>query len=424
MITQEDGKIFGGAVRDSILHDHFAELFYNDPRRTQISYDNELEFTEYKDRLVIPADVDAVISKKNMPKLMDNINKFYTVKRISRRDPSNYNRMMQIEQGQMIHHKYELVPLSTLNFIKQINQIIPTNIFNEFTCDIYNFIGSLNLPKIKLDLFEILSDIEIDPPFGNLDFECNGLILDKYKIRLSSILENIYNIKFSGISKSIQVTTKIIDDIIHKRAIMVPTPLSSSRTKKLYDKGWTIIQDYKNFENITEKNYSGNCIICMDSVSDNHLKMKCCDARYHDNCLHRAISEGPSCMLTTRNCLLCRGRLHGLSTDSVKFTTYIRAVSTVPIPVALDTTTSRQLDFLARQLDFEELSEEELSEEELSQEEINNNFNNGNMSPTSVLPAENTSSQENVDTSDQTVLREIMNIMISGNSEGEQWSQA
>ena len=48
--------------------------------------------------------------------------------------------------------------------------------------------------------------------------------------------------------------------------------------------------------------YEGHCIVCHERFGrDVHLKLKCCDARYHPACLDAASRQ----MMDTGRCILC-----------------------------------------------------------------------------------------------------------------------
>ena len=65
--TSKGGVIFGGAVRDTILHDLAAKDFYKNGG-TNESYDDPT--SEWNDRFVTPNDIDCYILRHNFDKFL------------------------------------------------------------------------------------------------------------------------------------------------------------------------------------------------------------------------------------------------------------------------------------------------------------------------------------------------------------------
>lgn len=332
-IIANGGSLFGGAVRDMYMHDTHADMYYE---KHIIYTSNTEEYKVYEDvsylpetygRVTVPNDIDACISEKKFESLLDALNelKITLVKKFER-DPSGYLRHCTIVSGQVKHYSYSITSLNC----KEIHCAVRKTCIPEclkYMPGFQTFLENMGklldeIPSIIFDLdLMVISEHEsgtiVDAPFGNLDFECNGLIMDSNGIRLSKhIKPDIKNpIKRQG------ELARILDDVFYKKAVMCERA-TLQRTKKMYIKGWMI-----HTENIIVMNTSylaelaesvsddgssstgGHCIICHEDCQNPHLKLKCCDARYHPNCLKECWVSGYHSIHRTKKCPMCRTKL-------------------------------------------------------------------------------------------------------------------
>lgn len=344
-IIAHGGSIFGGAVRDTYRHDTHADWYYELHTRQRICY----EYAMYEDvsylpetlgRLDIPVDIDACISSKSLDALLVGLSKMnLTVTKKFERDPSGYLRACTIVNGQVLHYKYTITPHKGDAFRKKIRtECFPAILRSMPACneliDIFiekfmQSIDTLQLISFDIDLMVIqeLPTPEnpiIEAPFGNLDFECNGLIMDKHGIRLSQhIMPDIKNpIQRHGI------LTRILDDVLHKKALMCKR-VTRERVKKMYSKGWNIqsinilmvntAYISESSEDVSDDgsvSTGGHCIICHEDCNDPHYKLQCCDARYHGKCLKDCWLTGSHSISNTEKCPMCRGYVSNTDSDN------------------------------------------------------------------------------------------------------------
>jgi hypothetical protein len=67
ILIDHDAVIFGGFVRDMILHDSHATQFYEkNPNATQQEYADDSVHPQTSGRLVIPRDIDCCISQQQL----------------------------------------------------------------------------------------------------------------------------------------------------------------------------------------------------------------------------------------------------------------------------------------------------------------------------------------------------------------------
>ena len=239
-----DGTVFGGYVRDFILRDFSKKTFYKN--YTQQDYYDSSISPETIDRLLVPRDVDVHFDKFSCFRRFKNgLKKAGLV--VSQTTPalpyttSHRNIQMQIYK-------------SGLSFFVQVDAIISRGV----------------------------------QPFGSLDFECNGLLMDKKGIRMCEELG-------SGASYK-----TILNDIKSKTARcfnMIP-----KRWDKMIDRyGWTVQSDH--IEKLGETHDEYECLICHDHIEDEVYRFRCCSGKYHVECMIDMISRG--CM-DSNICIHCR----------------------------------------------------------------------------------------------------------------------
>lgn len=354
ILLHEDGHIFGGYVRDKLLHDLHAQKFYKKyPYTTNGNDDNNLLYQdtsiepELLGRLVSPNDIDCYMKASSFKNVLNELSLSGLVThKIFERDPKQYLSNLNIPQGSMKHLRYAITLWSPFKIYKLKNSI--TNILHDVAAKILSneidtFIQNLEnkiandrnlFPKVYLDVFIPVDDNDFnkyEAPFSNLDFECNGLIYTKKGIHMS---QSIYtfnceqNSYFHAIHSPLETCQKfqqILDNINNKNAIVVNTNISKQRIYKMLKKGWTISSNtftltstkliFDNNE-ISEHNDNEDCcIICHENFTPFNInpnlgpayKLYCCEAKYHMNCMVRTcMNTGPAAIQNTKSCIMCR----------------------------------------------------------------------------------------------------------------------
>jgi hypothetical protein len=324
------GKVFGGAVRDMILHNKSASRFYeaHADKPSQELYADKEYYPEFADRLVIPVDIDATIDCDNLDKFISNlVNKNYSIKRIFSRDAKSYLPSLEVDEGEVRHNRYKVTPVKP-----QLASILTRELLSRIPREIKMLLSRKHEIHGMLDdvITEIvgpcpepfLMDVMVtDPtkdtmeaPFGGLDFECNGLILDGGNIRMSDCLlqqlRTKYERGYEAVSKW-DKTTQIMEDIVARRAVWCGGFAQEYRIKHMQDKNWTITGF--NLIKRMDDAYDGHCIICHDDCKEQHYKRTCCDARYHPKCLINTLSRPR----TRVECPMCKKHFrHEINLDS------------------------------------------------------------------------------------------------------------
>lgn len=334
-VIELKGVIFGGGVRDIYRHNIHAINFYESKKLRELMnnnknecvnkfYDDKSILEEYNGRFEIPKDLDIMLHHSKLEIFLTTIKKDFTLKRIFMRDPTLYIKNLNIESNKFVHHKYKLTPVSTKNVLESLRKQIFLPLHNDTDNELFKetteFIKKLftlsKNPLLEIDLLvskeEDINNMS-EPPFGNIDYECNALIMDNYGIRVSKMYKP-YEI---DIVKRHLYLERILKDILLKRAVIVNENIEFYRLNKLIQKNWTIVPLMKEFTMVNEK-YTGHCLICHEDLELNHYKSDCCDARYHEKCLEVTFRQGIHSILNKNKCQLCRTDLYFTSYDYSK----------------------------------------------------------------------------------------------------------
>lgn len=289
IITEKcDGIIFGGYVRDSILHDYYASQFYkNHTGFSSTELDIKYIDIEYNietiNRLLLPSDIDIYLPNNNFKQLvMELLNNNYSIHKKIIRKGSQYFNNFDIDIAEKLTHIILYIKPSLSKVYEILSQIILN------TDEIKSILKKMKkeLFIIKLDIF--LSENKLNDPFlGEIDFECNSLYLTKYGISISNKLTQ--SLTFLEKNNKLQ---DIINNIIQKKAIWINPCVK--RIYKMFIKEWNIdhtkVYLYHN-EEITEKNI---CLICQEEIDFLSFKMKCCNGYMHINCFLQLLNSEKS----------------------------------------------------------------------------------------------------------------------------------
>lgn len=229
IVLELGGCIFGGYVRDMLIHDYYAKKFYKTFDSDNYSVEGFDEKT--KGRLVIPQDMDCFFEGyEEISRLCDALEGF---------DACFGN-----------HSSYEIFP-----GVKK--QTISVSVFGT------EFFG-LKSVEVKMDLLFSENGFS-KPPFGKLDMLCNALILTKEGIKLSDntgtfldhcdvFKQKLYESKI--IKKLLKFETEVAFGAIRvgeaneyggkqepynkEQAKKILTDNGFARVEKMVDRGWVV----------------------------------------------------------------------------------------------------------------------------------------------------------------------------------------
>lgn len=284
-----EGTIFGGYVRDFILHDHASKQFYK--KGTRESYSDPSTSPETIDRLLIPRDVDVHFTK------FCQYRKFKYKLHLLGLKSSIVKKDFHYSSHSFRHIKLNVHGSITEQDIRRHLSGFSNVLLSRFSCEPFT------LPfMISVD---VVISSDASPPFNNLDFECNGLIMNKNGIELCEDLAKgrIPEGKF-------RIFTSIVDDIKNKVARSY-SEIDGLRWDKMIERsGWTVQSDHIEKVPCT---CTDECIVCHEPIEEYVYKFRCCSARYHSECIGQLIAN--KC-LEKSSCIHCRQHLE-LTQDEI-----------------------------------------------------------------------------------------------------------
>ena len=251
-----DAIIFGGAVRDSILHCYASREFYK--LSTRDKYDDPKIHPELSDRFLLPTDIDMFITYQQHYNFKLYLYKRgYYYKETKKIDLSYINR-------NLCHSDYELVKAEIIYFDKKNKKSY----------------------LILLDMILCNQD-EIAIPQMDTDFSVNKLIMTR-----KGIIPMICEWNYDQIEKQ-----------IYNKEAFCNSTISERRYEKLNRKGWKITMNYSTFIfklRVNEEEES--CVICLDILKVGRLEVlpKLCKCKYSycRDCIKFS--------LKTTQCLMCK----------------------------------------------------------------------------------------------------------------------
>ena len=287
------GRVFGGYVRDFLIHEEAAKRFYAQ------NYTNE----QYSDKEVSPDTLDRFLIPSDVDVRFETIEQYKNFRNLLR---GAYYNVVATPGISTMYTDDETAPVR-IKKLKVGFDITSQLVIRSLNIPHGSMARSVLLPELvrRLDGMSISSDvINIDvllttaePPFNKLDFMCNGLVMDKNGIHICEDLKR--GLSAFGIHRVYQ---RILDDINHKRAVLVN--LYPHRWDKMAAKGWDLIGG--NVEKI--KSTDETCLICHDDIKmDDAYRLLCCkNVKYHFDCLAQQITYPTTGIADSGKCPHCR----------------------------------------------------------------------------------------------------------------------
>lgn len=240
--------IFGGYIRDKIIHDHYCNLFIDrNNGHGYLNYDETNVDVKTLPRLLVADDIDLFIRGDK-----DDVDVLY-------------NKLRDLDYDVI---SQEVNPIYGFHDDEISHQKVVVKSSK----------GSSHV-TIKLDV--LYGKTPLDPPFGVCDFTCNSLVFDKYGIRLSRN-SDIFTEVCPFVRKerelaTIQAMKEFKTELLYQQK---PTNdpkyrrILASRLFKMQEKGFQIT----NIKSYTVENYDPNCRCSCVYYSD----CECCGGRNKD----------------------------------------------------------------------------------------------------------------------------------------------
>ena len=184
VICNYKGIIFGGAVRDYVKRilavEKFREYCSKNKLNFNESYNDENIYPEtFKDRTILPADIDIHITEENYKKLIEELNKNYDIKVNEHIDITPY----LFDSHELLKDAI-IFKKAKINFIRKKERKIFEILLGDDIIDFNNFNIKIDFIIIKNEFtehYEFYDGGLLYPPFGTPDFDVNLLymFLDK-----------------------------------------------------------------------------------------------------------------------------------------------------------------------------------------------------------------------------------------------------
>jgi hypothetical protein len=272
LICNNEGMIFGGAIRDYIKRksasNKFNEYFISQKfeketykKKYNDKYCNE---DTYEDRTLLPNDIDVYISEDAYKKLIDKLEKEYNIFSIN----SKKNVCYFLETNELFEKALEY-KRCYLNFLKSksvklINRLLGKNINNEFQIKI-DFVVIKNCYKYHKETFD---GGLLYPPFGNPDFDINQVgmfVVDgNFEIKVfNSVLRFEINSDYNkqiNAQKLIEIKSAIFKEIVNNicNSIAVPILQKIEHIRQIYGDNYQPQLNYKRGLKIANNGYCIN----------------------------------------------------------------------------------------------------------------------------------------------------------------------
>lgn len=276
VVLNHDGIVFGGFVRDALLHDQAAKRFYAACKArglsTQQYYTDRAFLSEAADRLTVPKDIDCLVTLSQYTDINEAL--------------EDKGFRTEVKQRQSIRHYFPCRSGERPEFHKLVDHIRVKVSLNTPACIAHHLAAC----SFSMDFFCTLDDA---PPHRivlneELDFECNGLLLTKMGLQLSPAALRCYpDVDCRDPIAVLNKLHEVVQNVLQKKTTCFDVFVPDVRLKKLLNQGWTLEGD--SFTTLGNVPYEGHCLVCHDPIEDRSVKLRCCDARYHFGCLHQAL---------------------------------------------------------------------------------------------------------------------------------------
>jgi hypothetical protein len=286
-------------------------------------YDDPSVLPHLFGRWAVPNDIDMFIHESKVDVLHTALVKGFDVMKCFSRDPTQYIPDIDVNGDEVDHQRWRLRPIRP-SMAAQMRDTLRDNVsfamYTHLAKLMVPFLFQMALvdaPPIMMDIF--VSKVPLDsplpqprPPFGKVDFMCNGLELTGAGIQLSRGI--VAPLIREPIRKH-RMLNRILEQILRKEAVINDASTPLFRFTKMRAKGWAVKgAEYRVVVPMPLAANPEQCIICHDAFNDaapeadghDHYKLTCCNARYHSACLVRAAEAGQTAMIDTRECIHCK----------------------------------------------------------------------------------------------------------------------
>lgn len=288
LTTSADTIIYGGYIRDNLIHDHMATLFYNKYAIFE-DYNNPTIDENSMFRTLVPQDIDVIFQRKRDYDLfvlsLESLN--FKIDQFLPREP------YLGEDASQTRFKAKVYSDFPLQFMKNRPRLLSPAFFDSY---------------VWLDItIDILSSTVATKDFkcNSLKMNTNGFVADPLA---PSLFYNCMNDRIMGQKSTFDAAMEIKSQILKMEAhcfyvngqLNIP---AYYRIEKMFKKGYRIVieTDDKDDDYRMEQIIDGCddcCIICRDDIREianvpgvhrlyNGVRFNCCSAVYHPKCMEK-----------------------------------------------------------------------------------------------------------------------------------------
>lgn len=278
VLQQANAYIYGGFVRDYIIHDYNAEKFYeiygyHDTLDIYKKYNDPTVLPEFIDRKIYINDIDCYMTKEDYLNIIEVFNKNNYECIIKDTKPATFYFGNTVKCIQGYHHSKLIIKFKVAEALQSIiNQY-------KYSVNVDVIYADVNINKIHKEVT------------SHIDFECNSLVLNT---------DNSFKLAYYGCNVELRPLEKmeklssIIYDIKNKKAKLLianENSIADFRIHKIQQKGFKIYT--KNFEicHYTPDTDDDICTICRDDIKKNYIRDSDCNARFCFKCYNELITN-------------------------------------------------------------------------------------------------------------------------------------
>jgi hypothetical protein len=253
LLLMNGGIIFGGAIRDTILHKFHATEFYKQQNEYLVKnpngvfdYDDKETSPNTLGRFTIPTDIDVFVYEDQYNFIITKLQKKYPIK---------------------------------INMIKDLKYTIPDlepNTYKLYKIEVFMIYPGIKAQIVKIDMIVCPNDRKRPFPLMEVDFNVNALFQSFEKDIYVSPMYSRHN------NDRTMILYNIMNDIKHKIARGVAINLSGYRIKKLITKDWDVKIKFSiyRFHECSTVDDEETCTICTLNKKDfskcvNFVKCQC-----------------------------------------------------------------------------------------------------------------------------------------------------
>lgn len=348
LLQELGGGIFGGAIRDQLLHEKGSKNFYsfydqytnnntiicNEFQCGKIFIGKSINITycdkyfhkdTYLDRNTIINDIDCVLNINQYERLIEKIKKIDNSIRIHSNKYDNFKKYINLNDPSKIIKSFMTIHISALNKYNQIRTLFSNNDLIDADIDIPLFLPVY----FKIDIFFYDDDSNLFKALNlissNSDYLCNSLYIVNNRISINdkttrclsipNYESNLTDLKKKNIDMFLKkhiyitkMTNIIINQIYNREAYPIRCKIIQKRVDKMKFKNFKIINVYNFFENIKLNNEV--CLLCRDNINNNEdcIRFICCNSCYHQSCFKEIVTRNKN--NSYKRCYMCSSMIN------------------------------------------------------------------------------------------------------------------